>query len=159
MTDTSKPGRPSIYSEAVADRICERLMDGVSLRTICEADDMPCKSTVLRWLQSNQDFRQRYILAREMQAENIADEILEIADDARNDWMERHGGDDEGYQPNTEHIQRSRLRIDARKWMASKLAPKRYGDKIQQEVSGPDGGAVQVTTIERIIVRPGDIPR
>ena len=65
-----------------------------------------------------------------MQTDAIFDENLEIADDGRNDWMERHGDEEAGWVANGEHIQRSRLRIDTRKWMASKLAPKKYGDKL-----------------------------
>lgn len=93
---------------------------------------------VLRWLadEDREDFRRQYARAREAQADTIFDEIIDIADNATNDWMERNGQDDEGYQLNGEHVQRSRLRLDARKWMAGKLAPKKYGDKIQTEHSG-----------------------
>lgn len=70
--------------------------------------------------------------AREAQADTLADELLDISDDARNDWMKRnHGDDDPGWVANGEHIQRSRLRVDTRKWIASKLKPKKYGDKLE----------------------------
>jgi hypothetical protein len=90
---------------------------------------------VFRWLESNDAFREQYARAREAQADTLADEILEISDDGSNDWMQRTGKDQEpAWQLNGEHVQRSRLRVDSRKWFASKVAPKKYGDKL--EVAG-----------------------
>ncbi len=137
-------GRPSDYTQQVADEICERIADGISLRTICATDDMPAKATVFRWLAARADFRDQYARAREVQADALADELLDIADDANNDWMERKGEDGQslGWRENGEAIQRSRLRVDTRKWIASKLKPKKYGEKLEH--SGPDGGPVQI---------------
>lgn len=120
------------FTQVLADQICERLVEGESLRAICLGDDMPSASTICRWLGDNKAFREQYARAREAQADTLADEILDIADDATNDWMERKNADDQpiGWQLNGEHVQRSRLRIDSRKWFASKLAPKKYGDKL-----------------------------
>lgn len=119
------------FSQELFDQICERIADGESLRAICASDGMPSKANVFRWLSANKDAADQYARAREAQADAIFDEILDIADDAQNDWMMRNrGGEDECYQLNGEHIQRSRLRIDARKWMAGKLRPKVYGDKL-----------------------------
>lgn len=145
MTE-SAIGRPSSYTEEIAALILERLADGESLRTICSTDDMPHRSTVFRWLSQNEEFRDQYAHAREEQADALFDELLEIADDGRNDWMERKNKDDQniGWVENGEALRRSALRIEARKWMASKLLPKKYGDRSQMEVSGPDGGALQV---------------
>lgn len=126
--------RPSEFSQEVADAICQKLVEGESLRSICDAEDMPACSTVFRWLSLNDAFSEQYARAREAQADALFDDILSIADDARNDWMERRGEEDAGWQANGEHIQRSRLRIDARKWMAGKLRPKKYGEKL--ELSG-----------------------
>lgn len=148
-------GRPTIYSEELALSICERLANGESLLKICREDAMPARGTVFRWLMQYDDFKNKYEAAREMQAELFADELNEIADDGTNDWMEsadKDGG--VGYKLNGEHIQRSRLRIDTRKWIASKLKPKKYGDKITQEVTGQDGGPVQVQEIRHTIIRP-----
>lgn len=138
-------GRPSEYSPEKADLICERLIDGESLRSICLDDDMPAGSTVCRWLANNEEFRKQYALAREAQADTLADEMLDIADDGTNDWMERQGKDGETgrLEYNGDHVQRSRLRIDARKWLASKMAPKKYGDKIDVE----HGGALKVELV------------
>ena len=124
------------FSEERFDEICERIAEGESLREICTDEDMPSKTTVFKWLSQSQELADQYARAREEQADLIFDEILGIADDARNDWMERNGQDDAGYQANGEHIQRSRLRIDARKWMAGKLRPKVYGDKLDLNHSG-----------------------
>lgn len=153
-------GRPSDFTEQIADNICERLADGESLRAICAEDGMPNKSTVFRWLAIHEGFRDQYTRAREAQADALFDDVLDIADNARNDWMERRGEDDAGWIANGENIQRSRLRIDARKWMAGKLRPKVYGEKLSQELSGPDGGPIEQThrveRIERVIVDPAN---
>lgn len=128
-------GRPSSYTEEMAEKLCDLIAAGQSLRKICLADDMPDQTTVYRWLRQQESFRQHYAHAREIQAETIFDECLDIADDGGNDWMadkESEGG----VKYNGDHVQRSRLRIDARKWMAGKLAPKKYGEKVQLEHSG-----------------------
>ncbi len=131
-------GRPSEFSQGVADRICERLADGESLRAICTDSDMPSKAAVFKWLAANEAFVDQYARAREAQADAIFDEILDIADDGSNDWMERKNSDGEniGWQENGEALRRSALRVDARKWMAGKLRPKKYGEKLMTEHSG-----------------------
>jgi hypothetical protein len=126
----------TVYSDELAQKICDMLASGMSLREICRKDDKPNKSTVLRWLANNEQFRAQYARAREEQADAYADEIIEIADNASNDWMERNDDDNPGWQANHDHINRSRLRIDSRKWVASKLAPKKYGDKMDLNVAG-----------------------
>lgn len=128
-------GRPSIFTPDLGDAICERLADGESLRAICADAAMPSKSTVLRWLADERyrAFREQYGWAREAQADGLVDEILDIADNGTNDWMEKRNakGESTGWQENGESIRRSALRIDARKWLANKLRPKKYGDKIE----------------------------
>jgi hypothetical protein len=148
-------GRPSDYSPEVADKICGLIADGQSLREICEADEMPDKATVFRWLDKHEEFRDQYARAREAQAEHWADEILEIADDGSNDWMERQSRDGSTQEViNSEHVTRSRLRVDSRKWLMSKLAPKKYGDRVDLTHAGPDGGPVKIEQIQRVIVDP-----
>jgi hypothetical protein len=144
--------RPSEYSDELADRICEQLADGVSLRTVCLAEGMPDKSTVFRWIRTNSQFRDQYARAKDESADAMIEEITDIADDGTNDWMQRQGGDGTplGWVVNGEHIQRSRVRIDTRKWIASKLKPKKYGDKVSQEISGPNGGPVTIHRIELV---------
>lgn len=123
-------GRPSSYSPEIAERICERLIEGESLRKICLADDMPSAAAVCRWLGENEQFRDQYARARDAQADTLADEILDIADDGSNDFM----GEDEAY--NGDAVQRSKLRVDARKWIAAKLKPKKYGDRLDVTSGG-----------------------
>lgn len=118
----------STYSDELADRICDELMLGKSMLKICEREGMPSETTVYRWLQSDEHpgFREKYAQARELQAERMLDEILQIADDTANDT--EYG--DSGPRANAEWIARSRLKVDSRKWAMSKLAPKKYGDKV-----------------------------
>ena len=85
-------GRPTIFSQELADEICERLADGESLKGICASPEMPNRSTVFRWLASNKDFCDTYARAREAQADVLADEILVIADDGSNDTYETDDG-------------------------------------------------------------------
>lgn len=112
-------------------------MAGESLRHICAESNMPDKSTVFRWLAANEAFRDQYARARTVQAEVMADDILAIADDGTNDWMERIGQDGEpiGWTLNGEHVQRSKLRLDSRKWLMSKLAPKKYGERLELDAT------------------------
>jgi len=139
-------GRPSDFTPEIADRLCKLIAEGQSLREICSAEDMPGKTTVLRWLDKNEEFRGQYARAREAQAEHWADEILEISDDGSNDWMERKNQDGSTYTVvDHEHVSRSKLRVDSRKWLMSKLAPKKYGDKVDMTHSGKDGGPLLVT--------------
>lgn len=116
---------------------------------------MPGKTTVMRWLAEHSEFRDQYASAREAQADYYAEEIIEISDDGSNDWMERNRGEGETEEiENKEVLARSRLRVDTRKWLMARMAPKKYGDKVTQEHTGPGGGPVQVQRIERVIVDP-----
>lgn len=126
-------GRPSTYDSVKAAEICRRLAFGESLRKICREDDMPPLTTVIEWnLDNREGFSEQYARARKMQAEVLADELVEICDDGSNDYMQtKHGP-----VLDAEHVQRSRLRVDTRKWYLSKVLPKIYGDKITQEHTG-----------------------
>ena len=133
--------RPSKYSDEVAREICERIMMQQTLNEIAADPKMPSKRTIVRWLADtrNVDFREQYYYARRVQAELYVDEIFEIADDSSRDFVTKYDKDGNEYQePNNEHIQRSRVRIDTRKWYASKMVPKIYGDKqqIDHDVTG-----------------------
>lgn len=142
-----KPKRRGIpsthFTQDKANAICDRLAMGESLRSICRSDDMPAKIVVLRWLRDRPEFRTQYEQARDDQADSLFDEVIDIAEDGTNDWMQRQNfdGAEVGWHLNGEAVARSRLRIDARKWMAGKLRPKKYGDKfeVDQTVSvAPD---------------------
>lgn len=126
-------GRPTMFTQEIADLICEALAEGHSLRSICKADNMPNKGSVFRWLAANEIFRDQYTRAREAQADCLFDDMLAIADDGLNDTYL----DDEGKQRvDHDHIQRSKLRVETRKWMAGKLRPKVYGDKVDVNHGG-----------------------
>lgn len=129
------------FSEAIADAICEGLADARSLRSICLEPDMPSQSTVFRWLADDRfsAFREQYTRAREAQADAMFDEMLDIADDGTNDWIERKRGDGSSYEAfNKENVERSKLRVEARKWMAGKLRPKVYGEKVDVDLTVTD---------------------
>jgi hypothetical protein len=125
-------GRPTGYTEAKADSICEHIAHGKSLVSWCREHEEAYR-TVMEWLAANEPFQHKYARAREAQADFLAEEILEIADDTSFDTSEGPGG---ALVANNEWISRSRLRVDARKWYAGKLAPKKYGDKLA--VGGAD---------------------
>jgi hypothetical protein len=125
-----KMGRPTIFSQHLADTICSRIAEGESLREICKDDDMPERVTIYRWLQADPDFCNHYTRAREDQADTLADEIIAIADESPeiNEVRDKDGNVidikiDSGY------VNYQRQRIDARKWTAMKLKPKKYGDR------------------------------
>ena len=136
---TKNVGRPSKYTEAVAHEICTRLMEGQGLVEICRDDHIPSIRTIFDWLDDKRytKFLHRYNSARIKQAEYLADEMLEIADDGTNDWVDRKNKDGTTYRAlDHEHVSRSSLRVHTRKWAASKLQPKKYGDKLHTEESG-----------------------
>lgn len=139
-------GRPSGYSQDLADRICAELAGGRSLRSVCDDEGMPDRQTVFRWLRQDEEFCAQYARAKEESADSLVDEMLDIADDAKNDWMERHDPNNPGYQFNGEHVQRSRVRIDTRKWTASKLKPKKYGDRVTH--AGDADNPLQVSVVD-----------
>ena len=115
---SKKRGRPSDYSDAIADRICAELpyLDG-GLEKLCEQPGMPHPVTVFRWLGEHEYFRNKYARARETMAEVQAQRGINDALTAKD-------------------AQLGRLRFDARKWLASKLAPKKYGERVEVENSG-----------------------
>lgn len=129
-------GRPSDFTAEIADRICDLITEGNSLRAIEDMDGMPSKTTILRWVAKHPEFRDQYARACEARTDAHADEIIAIADDGHNDWMLKNHGENVAWVENGEALRRSQLRIDARKWLMSKMAPKKYGDRITQEQTG-----------------------
>ena len=141
--------RPTSFTKSRATAICRRIADGESLRTICQSKGMPSRHTVFNWLAANEEFRTQYAVAREMQADLLADEIIEIADDARGDaFVDKDGNE----QTNNERVARSKVKIDARKWLAGKLRPKVYGDRVVQELTGEGGGPIQTEAAVTIYI-------
>lgn len=144
-TTSARPtGRPSGYSKEIAERICDKISTTTkSLRRICAEDEtLPSSETVRRWLYKDEGgFRALYAHAKEQQMEMQEEELLEIADDGTNDTYV----DEEGKpRVDTDVIQRSRLRVDTRKWLMSKLAPKKYGDKVDVNHGGQTDNPVQM---------------
>lgn len=130
------------YDSKIARKVCERIMMGATLDTIAKDPRMPSKRTIVRWLANPDaaDFREMYYYARRVQAELLVDEVIEIADSNTHDWEKVYNKDGEliDLKPNNEAIQRSRVRIDTRKWIASKMIPRMYGDNkhIDHDVTG-----------------------
>lgn len=104
-----------------------------SLENISKDADMPGKTRIYDELNEDEKFADDYAHAREARADNVFEETFEIADNANNDWMAREG-ESAGYELNGEHVQRSRLRLDQRKWALARMAPKKYGDKLALDV-------------------------
>lgn len=122
----SAAGRPTTYTEETANKICERIALGDPLRVISEMDDMPVLSTIFLWLTKHKEFSDKYDRAKEEQGELFADQITEIADEKPERMSNAQGSKviDPGW------VSLQRLRIDSRKWTASKLRPKKYGDRM-----------------------------
>jgi hypothetical protein len=122
--------RPSKYTKQLVDKICERIStssDG--LRTICKDKDMPSIFSIVKWLNEKEEFSIQYARAKELQADFMVDEIIEIADTCKEGkkTIEKPGGIE---ITTGDMVERSRLMIESRKWLSSKLKPKKYGDKL-----------------------------
>jgi hypothetical protein len=147
-------GRPCLYDPELAQEICSRLAKGEALKEICRSDGFPLSATVHSWVRNNvNDFAIQYARAREDQAEHYADELVTIADDGQNDYMERLNNRGELVRVyDREHIARSKLRFEARQWVISKILSKKYGDKVQ--VTGPGGGPLQSIGVSLVTTDP-----
>ncbi len=120
-TPKKKIGRPSVYSQKLAMDICSQISTGNHLNAICKQDNMPTRTTVYKWLETNPTFADMYVRAREERTDLMADEIIDIADQTFEDAAA---------------VMKARLRVDTRKWLMAKMSPRKYGDKIQQEITG-----------------------
>ena len=137
-TQNTKIGRPTIFKQEIADIICIMLSEGMSLRQILKADiegKLPAQSTIYEWLIRFPVFAEQYARAREEQADTNADEIIAIADEMPPEYTDKEG---RTYLDQT-FIAWQKNRIEARKWTAAKLRPKKYGDRMA--VEGVEGGA------------------
>ncbi len=132
-------GRPSIYSEELANEICSKVSDGASLFRVCdETEGLPGHSTVFRWLEESATFRDKYARAKQIALERMAEEINSIADNTEEDANSR------------------RVRVDSRKWLLSKLLPKVYGDATMLKHADADGNSmkIEVTRVKRPELTP-----
>ena len=125
----NKAGRPTTYNKTTTREVCRRIVEGESIISITKDEDMPTISTIYLWLATHKEFSELYIKAKEDQADTLTEQMLDIADNASNDWMKTNDPDNPGYRQNGEAINRARLRVETRKWLASKLKAKKYGDK------------------------------
>lgn len=134
-------GRPTIYTDELAAEICRRIVEGESLTRICKDEGMPNVSSVYLWLFKNKDFSNQYARAREDQADTYSDQIVDIGEEipmmviADEDGKVTKRIDPAG-------VNRNRLRVDARKWVAAKLKPKKYGDR--QILAGDKEAPVEI---------------
>jgi hypothetical protein len=129
----------SRYSAKVAQEFCSRIAEGRSVRSVCKDADMPSKSTIFVWLDEQENFQKLYALAQEERAEAMFDDMLEIADDGSNDTRMVGREGEEREVTDHEVVARSTLRVRTRQWALARMAPKKYGDKLQAELTGKDG--------------------
>lgn len=143
-----------MFSQAIADAICERISQGEPLAQICRDDGMPTDQTVRVWMGADEAFSFAIARAREAGFDVIAETCLEIADNSRNDYMEKVSKDGETGDSafNAEHVQRSKLRIETRLKLLSKWDPKRYGDKQTIDIND-----VTPLTPEQVIKRIAEL--
>lgn len=155
---TNAHARGTYFSPELFSEICGRVAEGQSLNKICAEPDMPSRKSFFQWVSKDPALKSEYEFAIDMRADRYAEEIIEIADDDSDDAIFVSGDDESGESAkrvqNSEFIQRSKLRVDARKWYASKLAPKKYGDKVEQTVVGANGGPL-ITRIELVALDNG----
>lgn len=121
-------GRPTDYNEALAARICERLVEGESLRSVCRDPEMPAISSVMLWITKHSAFSEQYAKATEERAAGMFEDMFDIADKVEEDAAA---------------VSKAKLRVDTRKWALARMMPKKYGDKITQEHTGADGGPIR----------------
>jgi hypothetical protein len=145
-------GRPSSVTEAVQIEICARLGGGENLTQICRDPKLPNRSTITNALASGKpefsEFVVRYARARDALLDAYADQIVMISDDGTTDYITKVGRNGHEYEAvDQEHIQRSRLRVDSRKWLLSKLRPNEYGDRIEAVASGVVSHVHDVTSL------------
>ncbi len=134
-------GRPTDYTLELTDLICSRLSEGESMRSVCRDDEMPVLTTIFRWLRERPEFKQQYDIAKEESAESLADEMVDIADNEVStavlvDGLPLIVDGKVVTTVDSTAVAHAKLRIDTRKWAASKLKPKKYGDRITTEHTG-----------------------
>jgi hypothetical protein len=142
-------GRVDI-DDQVIDAVLNEIAGGKSLVKVCEMDGMPNRTAFLRKVASDSKIQALYAEAMSARADKYAEETIDIADDGRNDTYEDDNGNT---RTDMDVVSRSKLRVAARQWYAAKIAPKKYGDKVTQELTGPNGGPVEFAVITRRIVK------
>ena len=123
----NKIGRPSNFNPETILHICTQIAEGKPLTIVCKQGGMPSLSTVFKWLSENKDFSDMYARAHDLQADVMAAEIAELADEKPRTYVDNNGA----IKIDPAWVNNQRNRIDARKWTASKLKPRKYGDSIK----------------------------
>lgn len=119
----------------MASRICQAIAEGKSLRSVCLLEDMPCLATVLKWVNEKPDFSEQYERARAARADMLVEDMLHIADTPQEGTVVKET--EKGTFTTTgDMIEHRRLQVDARKWTAARMAPKKYGDKSETTLKG-----------------------
>lgn len=142
-------GRPKgtdTYTPEMGRRICERVSELGSLRRACKEDGMPAENTVRQWLWRYAEFAEEYARAKEAGIDALVEEALDISDDGSNDWQETQHGP----SLNGEHVSRSKLRVEYRRWLAERMAPKKYGVRQDITSNGKEIGGPAVAVVERL---------
>lgn len=135
-------------SPALVDEICERISKGEPLRQICRDEHMPHWTAVYNWIKEDDDIALRIARARELGHDAIAEECLDIADDGTNDWMQKELDNGRVIEVlNSEHVQRSKLRIETRLKLLAKWNPKKYGEKIDLNHGGQKDNQLPPATV------------
>lgn len=137
-------GRPPIYTLDLSGRLCGYLSMGQSLRTACKQEGMPSIMTVYSWMNKHPEFIEQYTRAKMEAAEAMAEDMLDIADESPTAVEIDKDGNVVGTKLDSAGIARNRLRVETRKWVASKLKPKKYGDHSKLELFGKDGGSIEL---------------
>ena len=143
--DLPLKARPASYSLDLAERICAEIATGRSLPDISGDPGMPHARTVFRWLANQPEFQRLYELACLSRTHALAEEIIAISDDDSADWIEEPAKHGTGVVRRADNaaVQRARLKVDSRKWLLSKLQPRKYGDRVSAEVTGANGGPLK----------------
>jgi hypothetical protein len=131
------PGRPSKYSPQLVERMCEEIAKGMSVHRLCELDWTCSEKTFYDWLDQHPEFSQQYVRARERQADRMAAECLEIADDIESSLVAvpvKGGG--EYLKADSAKVQQATLRVKARQWQMARMSPRRWGDRVVTEHEG-----------------------
>lgn len=146
-----KTGRPSKFTKELAIKICDRIAGGESLCAVCRDIGIP-EPTVIGWFVDDKDgVFDYYARARKIQGEQMFEDLLNITDDSQNDWMERNGHT----VVDQEAVQRSKLRVDTRKWILARMDTQRYAETSKQEHTGKGGEPLQINIIRDTLPESG----
>jgi hypothetical protein len=137
------PGQPSAFNPRLASEICFLMANGLSLRAICQRPGMPHMSTVFLWSHTHNSFSENYARAQIDRARAFAEDIISISDDKSGDLVTETRNGATTQVVDHENINRAKLKVDTRKWLMSKMDPKRWGDRIQ--VAGDAENPLTVT--------------